>query len=95
MSMDNPKPVTLEFFASSRIALNLELRNHPPLMEKLAAYESSDFPGKIGEVAAYCEVMVEGTYMPSELDRLCEILFFKLQEKNAVVAYAVAVTRND
>lgn len=95
MSAKDKGGPTLEFFAQSRIALHMEVKKHPPLIELLSQYEVDDIGGRIGEIAAYCEVVCDGAYTPMELDRLCEILFFKLQEKNAVIAHVVNVTRND
>ena len=77
--------ITLEFFSASKIALSRETKLHPELSEKLACYAPSDFENKLAETAAYCGVMVDGTYMPSEIDRLCEILLRKLQAKRSTI----------
>lgn len=70
-------------FSEARIAMELEVRKHPPLMGALAVagIQPDDFEGKLAEIAAYCKVLVDGMYTPSELDKLCDILFTKLRAK--------------
>lgn len=77
----------LEYFNQARIALNVEVKNHPPLMEQLALYESDDFPGKIGEIAAYCNIAMDGVYSQDDLDRLCSILHGKLLSRRKVIIH--------
>jgi len=74
----------LEFFSDSRTALNKETKNHPALAPLLASYDSDDFAGRLGEIAAFCGIIVDGNYTESELDKLCEILFFKLREARMI-----------
>lgn len=76
-----PKKTRLEFFSPERIALNRETKNHPELAHLLASYPADDFEGRLGEIAAFCGVLVDGMYLPMELDNLCKILFFRLQQK--------------
>lgn len=71
----------LEFFSEEQIALMKEIKNHPKLLNDIvnARLESDDWGGLLGEVGAYCGVILEGDYLPLELNKLCTILIFKLQ----------------
>lgn len=60
------------------IQLNRELVNHPKLMERLANHPMAEWEVKIAEIAQYCEVIVDGTYMPEEITKLAGILYTKL-----------------
>lgn len=75
----------LEFFSEARIELNKEVRHHPELQQLLATLGSDDFEDRLACVAAYCSVIVDGFYTPSELDRLCDILIQKLRDKRIVI----------
>jgi len=81
------KKLVLKFFSPARIALIKEVKHHPELVGLLANYKSDDWPGMIGEIAAYCLVFMDGMYMPAELDRLCDILHFKLQAKRIIIVH--------
>lgn len=74
-----------EMFSEERIALGKEVRNHPALVALLTQYRSDDWGGIIGEVAAYCNIMCDGVYMPSELDKLAGICYWKLKEMRVIV----------
>jgi hypothetical protein len=77
----------LEFFHPSRIALNLEVKNHSGLLELLAQYEQDDFIGKLGEIAAYCNIALDGVYSQGDLDKLCDILCGKLRKKRSIIIH--------
>lgn len=70
----------LEFFSESRIALNREVRYHPELIERLQEHPANEFEIRVAEIAAYCAVILDGDYTPSDLDKLCDILYWKLVE---------------
>lgn len=75
----------LEFFPESYIALNLEVSNHPELCELLSKHPPQETEIRIAEIAAYCEVVLDGYYTPEDLDRLCDILVRRLQNKNSIL----------
>lgn len=77
----------LEFFSESRIALNKELAQdgHESLWPLLAKYPATEFEMRLAEVAAYCEIILDGVYDAGEVDKLCEILTRKLYEKRTGV----------
>jgi len=73
----------IEMFPESRIRLDRELRfpEHEPLWDLLAQVSPHEFHLRIGVIAGYCEVILDGEYTPSEIDKLCDILVTRLQEK--------------
>ena len=79
----------LEFFSNARIAVMREVKHHPPLVAQLFELKeenpSADWPDQVGVIAAYCLVMLDGSYMPTELDTLCESLIFKLIDKRKII----------
>lgn len=72
---------TLNIFPEPLIALNREVLNHPKLMEYLGNHESAEWEIKIAEICLYCEVIVDGIYLPEEMENLCSILVGKLIER--------------
>ena len=64
------------------IALNQELLHHPELMERLANHLRNDgvneWEVKLAEIAVYCEVILDGEYLPEAIIKLCDILRIKL-----------------
>lgn len=75
----------LEFFPDSYIALNQELGNHPDLCELLSKHPPQEFEIRLAEIAAYCEVALDGYYTPADLDKLCDILVRKLKSKSSLI----------
>jgi hypothetical protein len=75
----------LDYFSESRIALNEELPNHPELCELIAKHPASEFELRIAEIAAYCELALDGYYSQEDLDKICDILVRKLKAKNSII----------
>ena len=71
----------IEMFHQNRVDLNQEIKKHPDLMELLANHPQDEFEILLAETATYCDVVLHGDYMQSDLDRLCGILRTKLWEK--------------
>lgn len=89
--MSPPKGIIKEYFSEERIALQREVNRHPILVETLQHFTPSgdtddDWIARLQEIAAYCLVTLEGNYMPTELDKLCGILTFKLKGMRQSVA---------
>jgi len=80
-----PNGVVLEYFHPARIALNEEVRHHARLLERLGSYKSDDFTGKLGEIAAYFNIELDGMYTPEDLNKLCGILTHKLRDKRRII----------
>jgi len=71
----------LEYFSPARIALMREVNKHPPLIELLGTIPADDWPARIGEIAAYVVIIMDGMYLPHELEKLYDILYEKLWRK--------------
>ena len=83
------KSIVKEMFSQAKIAMIQECKEHPELMAELSQYQPDDWGGAVGEIAAYCLVTMEGSYYPSELEKLYEILYFKLRGKRAAIINTV------
>lgn len=81
------KGPVLEYFHHSRVELQKEVANHPQLIEQLAAFSHKDFGGKIGTVAAYCNIAMDGVYSQHDIDKLCGILIDKLKKKRTIIIH--------
>ena len=81
--MTEEKKKIMEMFHPARIALMREVNKHPKLIEILSHVPADDWPAQLGEIAAYVLVVVDGVYMPHELDKLCDICYEKLWSKRA------------
>jgi hypothetical protein len=70
--------VHLNFFPEPFTKLNLEIKHHPVLVELLAAHPPNEWEIRLAQIAQYCEVILDGQYMPEDVEKLCTILFNKL-----------------
>lgn len=75
----------LEYFSSEKLGLQEEVSKHPELMRLLANHPAAEFETKLAEIAAYCEVVLDGVYSPEAIDKLCDILTRKLYEKRTLI----------
>lgn len=75
----------LVLFSPERIALQKELVHHPELIALLQNHPADEFEIRLAEIAAYCGVLMDGNYLPHELDRLCGILVDKLMAKRCLL----------
>lgn len=71
---------TFEFFPENYVALNKELysQNHPKLQAIVSQYPADEVDIKLAQIAAYCEIMLDGAYQVMERDQLCKILLERL-----------------
>ena len=77
----------LDYFHPARIALNKEVREHPALLAFISSYHPSDFAGIIGEIAAYCNVVMDGMYSEDDLNVLCDMLYWKLKDTRKIIIH--------
>lgn len=72
----HPKYRHLEMFGENKIALAIELRDYHHELTQLirAKHGVCEWELVLAEVAAYCEIILDGTYTPEELEKLCGIL---------------------
>jgi hypothetical protein len=62
-----------------------EVNRHSSLIERLQHYDpETQFPEMLGEIAAELNILVEGMYMPAELDKLCEMCYWKLKHRRNI-----------
>ncbi len=69
----NPKDkskATLVYFSTARVAMQTECNRHPVLIAQLMGMDDPDWADQIGEIAAYCNVAMDGLYSPDDLEVL-------------------------
>jgi hypothetical protein len=40
---------------------------------------------RMAEIAAYCDIVLDGYYTPEDLEKLADILVRKLKDKNSII----------
>lgn len=80
----------LQFFSEERVILSMETREHPELLALLSDKDVTDFELQLAQIAAYCEVIMDGEYLPQDIAHLCTILIHKLREKRGAIHYVPA-----
>jgi hypothetical protein len=83
-SLSNSK-LKLEFHPPEVQALTAEIYNHKPLLILLAEQADKDFYMQLCEIAAYCNVLLEGTYTRDDIIEICEKLTWELKKKNSIL----------
>jgi len=80
-------PKILQHFSEARIALMREASKHEDLVELLSQYslDEDSWPDRVGEIAAYVGVIMDGMYFEKELENLYPILFNKLRKKSTII----------
>ena len=87
--------IVFNMFHQNRIDLDREIKHHPDLVERLKNHPADEFEMRLAETASYCDVILHGDYMPSDLDRLCGILHKKLFEKRTLIIIQSPKTGED
>lgn len=70
--------VHLNFFPEPFIQLNLEILNHPVLGLRLSNHPAAEWEIRLAEIAQYCEVVLNGRYLPEDIEKICTILIDRL-----------------
>ena len=73
------------YFPQELIDLRQELTYHPDLQAIIRMQPNEDIYIHILEIAAYCDILVAGTYTHDEILELCTMLTKKLQAKRIIV----------
>ena len=81
-------PSNFQMFSQHRLDLAQEVKQHPTLMEFINNHPQDEFEIILSEIAAYCEVGLDGDYTPSDLDGLCKVLYEKLVGKRTGFVFA-------
>ena len=82
-----PKKINIEMFSEARIELTKESKEHPELvfcLNQIKEQGANEWTDQIACIAAYCYIRVDGLYTGAELDKLAEILLFKLKSMRMV-----------
>jgi hypothetical protein len=77
-------------FDPRRTQLAEEVKNHPELCQILGelaeqGIDGSEFEVRLAAVAKYCKIGLDGTYLPEDLSKLCDILTEKLRKARTIV----------
>lgn len=71
-----------EMFPEVFIELQAEIQQHEQLLINLLQLpKDSPMEVKLGEVAAYCQIVLDGMYTQEDVEKLCGILLKKLKQK--------------
>lgn len=86
--MNKTGPV-LEFFSPAKIALNMEVKQHPGLLNLIGQLspEEQTFENKLGVTAAYCQIPIDNTFTPDQIDDLCNLLVKELRRKRSIIIH--------
>ena len=85
----------LHFFPQEYIDLQQELQHHPELCTLLANHPAEDFEIKLAEIAAYLLIVLDGDYLPEDLQKLAGIMTYRLKEKRGAVDFIVIADMSD
>lgn len=75
--------VRYEYFPEEAIALQKELHNHPALI--LTLREDMSLNEKLGHIAEYCNVEVDGMFDDADLKELFTLLVHRLKNKSIIL----------
>lgn len=71
----------LNIWPDSIIALQREIPKHPKLVALLNNHAVADWEVRLAEVANYCEIVLDGDYLPEDIEKLAGILEKRLIER--------------
>lgn len=75
--------VHIVMFPPEILNLQIETAKHPPLVEQLREDASEDFGTKLGTIAAYVGVVLDGDYTGLDILAICVKLTDKLYDKRS------------
>jgi hypothetical protein len=73
--------VKITYFGPALIALNREIENHGKLRMDLAMQHAHEWETRLGVVAAYCGVVMNGHFSVEEIEKLAGVLTKILYQK--------------
>lgn len=74
-----------EMFPPEVLALQEEILEHPPLIQLLQQLETTEWTMRLACIAAYCEIILDGTYSETDIRILCDTLTQRLKEKRVLI----------
>lgn len=76
----------LVMFSPAQIALTQEVSKHQDLLQKLSQLgDSPDFLRSLEIIATHLDVVLDGAYMPADIDTICDRLTQKLMQRRTLV----------
>jgi hypothetical protein len=76
----------IEMFPEVFIELQREIQHHESLLISLLQLpKDSPMEMKLGEVAAYCDIVLDGDYTQKDVENLCKVLLKKLAQKRSSI----------
>lgn len=76
---EDKSKVTLTYFSESRVNMCRAVLDHPGLCAAvLHINPETDWEQIVAEIAAYCNVVLDGVYTPSAMEKLYQELFMRL-----------------
>jgi hypothetical protein len=95
MTNNKWNPKNFDMFSESKMAILRKVKEHPPLQTLLLQYDlRTQWPDALGEIAAYCNIVVDGMYTQQELDRLEDILYRELSEASMVLVQTPMISKS-
>lgn len=85
-------PREIQLWPEEVIALNRELANglHAPLQEIMENVDpATSFAERLGHIAAYCELALDGMYDENDIAKICGELARRLEAKRVMPAAQV------
>jgi len=74
--------IIIEEISQAKVTMMREVNRHPELvtfiLEQYSFQDEGDWGGILGEIAAYCNMIMDGDYYPAELERIYADLYLKL-----------------
>lgn len=82
-----PNGVKVAYFPPEFVTLSQEIIHHPVLIDLLQDYPADEdsFELRLAGIAAYCEIMLDGDYMPDDIVRIAKMCTQRLQDKRKKV----------
>ena len=74
-----------EMFPEELTQLRIEIDNHPELLVILHGQADKDVYMQICEIAAYCDLVLEGTYTRDDIIGICAKCLNKLISKRTLI----------
>lgn len=65
--------------------LRCEIENHPELKLRLSEQDNKDIYIQISEIAAYCGIIVNGTYTRDQIMGMIDVLIWELKKKSSIL----------
>lgn len=93
--MSAGKWVHINLFPEPFIRLQAELVHHPALQDILQQQPGTEWEVRLAQIAHYCEVILDGHYLPEDIEKICVILEKKLLERRKDNRGLLVISSND